>query len=133
MKTRRGTDERSKLIRSLDRITPKIVKLRDGYTCQRCGGMPKAQGLHWAHYYCRRDFLLRWNLLNAVTLCYGCHSFLDSSPKEFEAWLDEKYPERGPYLRALRATPRHTIKSETLKQWLAEHKEKLIELEAEFK
>ena len=76
---------------------------------------------------------MRWNLLNAFTFCYGCHSWQGSNPNEFDDWMDEKFPARGPYLRALRAQPRCTIKSETLKQWLAEHKEKLAELEAEFR
>ena len=145
MKARKGTDERSKLIRALDRITPKIVKLRDAYTCQRCGRMPPPldssvlvvrrarQGLHWAHIYGRRDFLMRWNLINGLCLCNGCHRHFDSNHHMFVEWLDEKFPARGPYLRALRAQPRCTIKSETLKEWLAEHKEKLIELESEFK
>ena len=133
MKIRRGKDERSKIIRALDRITPKIVKLRDAYTCQRCIGMPKGRGLHWSHVYCRRDFLMRWDLLNGLTLCYGCHSFLDSSAREFDDFMEERFPARVRYLRTLRATPRQTIHIETLKLWLDQHEEKLAELESEFK
>ena len=117
MKTRRGKDERSKIIRSLDRITPKIVKLRDAYQCQKCGGYAKAQGCHWAHVYGRSRFSMRWQLLNGLCLCFGCHQWGHSNPLALEE---------------LHKCPVRAIKTEILKITLGQHKEKLKQLEDEF-
>lgn len=75
--------------------------------------------------------MLRWDLLNAVTLCNGCHRYLDSSPAIFQGWLDEKFPARGPYLRAIYAAPTGTIRTEYLENLLEQHKEKYVELKGE--
>lgn len=133
MKTRRGKDERSKIIRALDRITPKIVKLRDGYQCQRCGGRAKAQGCHWAHVYGRSRFSLRWRLLNGLCLCFGCHQWGHSNPLAFRKWFASKFPARAPYLEELYKRPVRAIKTEILRITLGQHKEKLAQLESEFK
>ena len=131
MYRRKGTTPRDKVIRALDAITPKIVKLRDGNQCQRCGSMPKPQGRHWAHVYGRRSFMLRWNLLNSLLLCNGCHRWGHSNPLAFEKWFNKKFPARGPYLRAVYAQPTGTIRTDYLEALLKQHQEKYQELKGE--
>ena len=132
MKIRRGKDERSKVIRALDRITPRIVKLRDGYRCQRCERLPSSQGCHWAHVYGRSRFSMRWDLLNALCLCFGCHQWGHSNPIAFRVWFAGKFPARAPYLEELHRRPVRAIKTEILKNILAQHEEKLQALGSEF-
>lgn len=131
MYRRKGKTKRDKLIRALDAITPKIVKLRDGYRCQRCGSMPKPQGCHWAHVYSRRSFILRWDLLNALALCHGCHSWFDGNGIDAEEWFGDKFPARLPYLKAKRAAPTGTIRTDYLEGLLEQHKQKYEELKGE--
>ena len=129
MKTRRGRDPRSKVVRALDAITPKIVKLRDGRKCQRCGSMPSKQGCHWAHIYGRRDFRLRWDLLNALTLCYGCHSWFDSNARDAHDWFEDQWPARAMHIDAVRRSPQQgTIRTARLEELLESHRKKYREL-----
>jgi 5-methylcytosine-specific restriction endonuclease McrA len=131
MHRRKGKSKRDKLIRALDVITPKIIKLRDGFQCQRCGNIPKPQGCHWAHIYGRRSFVLRWQLLNAIVLCNGCHSWGHSNPLAFKEWFYEKFPARGPYLDMLRRQNKGTIRTQELETLLISYKQKYAELSEE--
>ena len=133
MKTRRGKDERSKIIRSLDRITPKIVKLRDAYTCQRCGRLIMSCARHWAHIYRRGHLTLRWVVTNAVTACHDCHRWLDLHPSEKETWFSEKFPIRWGQIRAIYLQPASPVRASDLQVILDENRSELKRLEAEFK
>ena len=133
MKTRKGTDERSKLIRALDWITPKIVKLRDGYTCQRCGRLLQSGMRHWAHIFGRRHLTLRWKKENAVTACHECHRWLDSHAFDAKVWFQTKFPKRWKYLLALYSQPVSPVRNEDLQVILDENKIELKRLEAEFR
>ncbi len=133
MKRRKGKTERDKTVRALDAITPKIVKLRDVRQCQRCGSFPDVRGCHWAHIYGRSDFRLRWDLLNALVLCYGCHQWFDSNGREGPDWHAEKWPARAMHIDCIRASPRTgTISTKVLKELLESHKLKYNDLVNEF-
>jgi ribosomal protein L37E len=64
----------------------KMIRLRDHWTCQRCGKQhaPNSQGLHCAHNFTRRTRITRFEPSNALALCYGCHQFVDSHAAEKE-------------------------------------------------
>lgn len=65
--------------------------------CQRCGSTITLQH---AHIVPRTNFTLRYSILNALCLCYGCHiMFAHKDPLGFTEWLDKKFPERMMYLR----------------------------------
>jgi hypothetical protein len=121
MKRRKG------IVGKLDDVTRKIVKLRDNYQCQRCGGYPDKYGCHCAHVFGRSAYRLRWDLLNNVTLCCGCHSWGHSNPTAFEDWFREKYPHRMKHIEPIfRQAPQpHWPDKEAL---LEHHKQKLKEL-----
>ena len=76
----------------------KEIRARDNYTCMRCGKQhePNSQGLHAAHGFGRRcgvctsknpkpHICTRMDPSNLLSLCRGCHQFVDSHPEEKEA------------------------------------------------
>jgi len=71
------------LIKKLDILFSKIV--REGKGCLRCG---KKTNLHCAHIFSRRYMTTRWNLDNAIPLCYACHIFwCHRNPIEFTIFV----------------------------------------------
>lgn len=122
MKKRKGIPGR------LDTVTAQIIKLRDSYQCQRCGGLPQPQGCHWAHIFGRSDYRISWDLANSVCLCYGCHSWGHSNPTAFRDWFASKWPIRLKYLEEIRLRPQKTIRKSELKELLIKQRQKLKEL-----
>ena len=123
--------ERQKIISKLDKVTAQVIKLRDDYTCQRCGGKPHPQGCHWAHIYSRTSHKMRWDLLNNLVLCNGCHRFWHANPIDAENWFRDKFFVRYAYLQILRqATTKH-IPLAVLEEWLEMAKQKLSDLKKE--
>ena len=116
------------LKRNLDRTTAQIIKLRDENTCQRCGHKVFGQGCHWAHIYGRRSLRLRWDLLNSLVLCAGCHRWWHENPVESHEWFADYFPARYSYLLKVRQQKPRIIRINELAEWLAEKKQKLAEL-----
>jgi hypothetical protein len=115
------------IVGKLDKVTRQIVKLRDDYTCQRCLNRPSPQGCHCAHIYGRNAHRLRWDLLNNICLCYGCHQWGHSNPTAFKDWFREKYPHRMAHIEPIfyqAPRPDWPDKEALLEQ----HKQKLKEL-----
>ena len=65
------------------------IRQRDRFTCRRCGQAhaQNSMGLHCAHMFTRRIMATRFDPENAVALCYGCHSYIDSHPEEKLAYF----------------------------------------------
>ena len=55
----------------LDGMFSRLIRERDG-KCERCG---TTERLQCAHVHSRRYMNTRWNLLNAMALCVGCHKW----------------------------------------------------------
>jgi predicted RNA-binding Zn-ribbon protein involved in translation (DUF1610 family) len=64
----------------LDELFSRYIRLRDNYTCQRCG--VKSKNVQCAHFHSRRKQQVRFDPDNACTLCMGDHLYLDSNPLE---------------------------------------------------
>jgi len=80
---------RKRLVRKCDDLFSKIVKARDGYCCQHCGSDTKQ--MQCAHFYSRSIKSVRWEPLNAVCLCAGCHlNFAHKEPHEFSQWFADR-------------------------------------------
>lgn len=122
--------QRRKIVEKLDKITAQVIKLRDDFTCQRCKGKPRPQGCHWAHIYSRTSHKMRWDLLNNLVLCNGCHRWWHANPLDSEWWFRMKFPARYDYLQELRRKPTKHIPMAVLEKWLEERKLKLEELKA---
>lgn len=94
---------RRKLVSELDGLVRTLVFARDGHQCVRCG---KTANLQAAHIFPKGHYpRLRFDLLNVLTLCVGCHLYCcHKDPLGFSAWLDEKYPLRRNQLQVIAAT-----------------------------
>lgn len=82
---------RSPKMRYLDNVFSKIIRTRDG-KCLHCG---TTQNLHCSHVLPRTYISVRWNLDNAIALCYRCHIYWwHKYPHDAVAWFDKLYPKR---------------------------------------
>lgn len=87
---------RSPKMRSLDNLFSKVIRARDG-KCLHCG---KLESLQCSHVLPRTYISVRWNLNNAITLCYRCHIYWwHKYPHEAVAWYDELFPGRYEQLK----------------------------------
>lgn len=75
-----------------DQAFSKCVRTRAGFKCERCGAQhdEKSMGLHCSHFWSRGNWSVRFDPLNASSLCYGCHAFLGGNPEEHRRWFYER-------------------------------------------
>jgi len=61
--------------RLADRLWSMVIRLRDHYTCQRCGHKhtPTSRGLQCSHFFARRREATRFDWDNTDALCLACH------------------------------------------------------------
>lgn len=64
------------------------IRNRDNWTCQRCFAKhePPTSALHCSHFFGRRKESTRYEPLNCVALCMGCHLYFTSHPAEHYEW-----------------------------------------------
>src|SRR3990167_7578217 len=68
----------------LDRVFSLYIRNRDK-RCLKCG---TKENLQCAHIFSRTARSVRWNALNALTLCYKCHLFwAHKNPIEFTEFV----------------------------------------------
>ena len=65
-------------IDKLDVLFSKFIRLRAGGKCEYCGLYNKR--LECSHFHGRRKRSVRYDLENAVALCFSCHQYLGSNP-----------------------------------------------------
>lgn len=67
----------------------KCTRHRAGWKCEHCGKQydQSSQGLHCAHIYGRANKSTRWDMDNAIALCYSCHQTFTANPLDFHHWL----------------------------------------------
>jgi hypothetical protein len=72
-----------------------IIRTRDKYICQWCGGKNKTQAHHIvAQSLC--SIIARYDKKNGMTLCHACHLHrLKTEPDEYIAMRDEWLAKRG--------------------------------------
>lgn len=87
----------------LDALCATVVKVRDRWTCQKCGKNLKADpyNCHWCHIKSRSSNSVRWQLPNCETLCGTCHQFAHANPDVAWDWLFEMFPNRKELLNKL--------------------------------
>jgi hypothetical protein len=73
------------IVKQLDALCREYVFLRDRNQCVRCG---KKKNLQWAHVYSRRYRSVRWEPLNSMVLCAGCHLAWHHRPLEAVDWWE---------------------------------------------
>ena len=105
--------ERADLISEADVLVRQIIMERDHNECQRCGNLHQLQAAHLLSK--ARRPRLRFELLNVIALCKGCHLyFAHKDPIGFTDWLQHKYPGRIEALKLMAATAGRTDLKELL-------------------
>jgi hypothetical protein len=77
---------RKTLINKLDLLFSEVV--RSIGECEKCGAK---NNLQCCHINSRRFHHTRWNQLNALCLCAGCHFWSHQHPRAFGKFVDEYY------------------------------------------
>ena len=92
--------EKRKLKDKLEKIVKQIVKIRDNYTCQKCGKKVEGVNCHASHVIpVSRDGRLAYDVRNMKVMCYHCHiNWFHKHPVEAGRWFTEKFPHRWTYL-----------------------------------
>lgn len=71
-----------------DKLWSLAVRQRDG-KCRRCGRTSPEVVLHGAHIISRRYKAIRWEPINGLCLCAGCHMWAHRFPVDFDWWAQE--------------------------------------------
>jgi len=86
--------EKKKLIDKLDRLFSTCIRTRDGFRCQHENCTAGGNRMHCAHIFSRSRMTTRWDLDNAITLCYYHHIvWCHRTPVEFTLWIMKKIGE----------------------------------------
>ena len=78
-------------ITAADSNFSKAIKMRDKNTCQKCGKV--ADRMECSHVFGRRHRTIRWDTLNAKTLCHSCHRWWHENPTESGQWFQDTFGE----------------------------------------
>lgn len=92
--------EKRKLKDKLEKIVKEIVKIRDNYTCQKCGKEVEGVNCHASHVIpVSRDGRLAFDPMNMKVLCFHDHiNWWHKHPVEAGEWYRNKYPIIWEYL-----------------------------------
>ena len=95
---------RKALIKKLDELIKTKAKIRDNYTCQKCGKKVEGSNAHGSHVIpVSGGHKLRWDIQNIKCLCYHCHiNWWHKNPMEASEWFSRTFPDRWKYLEANR-------------------------------
>lgn len=113
-----------------DAVFSKLIRLRDGYTCQRCKRyFVDGHGLQASHFYSRRHQATRYDPDNCCAHCFACHQYLGANPIEFARWI-EGYLGSGRYALLTEKHQRIVKRTKREKEELYQHlKAELVKLE----
>ena len=70
---------------------------------------------------------MRWDFLNALTLCAGCHKWGHENPLAFTNWFKGKWKHRYDYLIEIRKDVR-PVRTVEMTEWREKLKQKLKDL-----
>ena len=89
----------------------KCVRIRDQWRCVSCNKQygPSDSGLHCAHIYGRANKSTRWDLGNAISLCYACHQRYTANPIDFHHFCQQYLG--GGHMDLLRERKRRILKT----------------------
>lgn len=107
------------LKKKLEKLVKDYVKVRDNYTCQRCGKKVEGVNCHASHVIpVSRSGYLQFEPLNMKVMCYHDHiNWWHKHPVESGQWFRDTFPERWAYLEEL-----HKQRLKPMKVWELEEK-----------
>lgn len=108
--------ERKKLVKKLDDITSKIVRLRDK-KCITCGSMER---LGCGHLFSRQAYSTRWDLKNCHAQCWGCNFRHEYDFYRYEQMFKNKYGEEDYHELYRRFNNPHKFSDKELRELLEE-------------
>ena len=77
---------------SLDILFSEFIRrraIRRVHGCERCLTWKEDwKKLECSHFYGRSRKSVRWDPVNSVGLCFGCHQYLGSQPTEHVQWYE---------------------------------------------
>jgi len=76
-----------KLIKKLDKVFGAYI--RSSGKCEWCGKDKSQCQLQWCHIFSRKFHNTRWNELNSLCLCAGCHHKGHEKPILLIEWLKD--------------------------------------------
>jgi 5-methylcytosine-specific restriction endonuclease McrA len=88
---------RRSIVLKLDALAREACFERDGNKCVRCPN----RKIQWAHVISRRHLCTRWELDNALALCFTCHAWWHSYPSLSGPWFAKNWPERQEHILKL--------------------------------
>lgn len=71
-----------------DKYFSLCVREAHNNTCETCGKVGRMEA---SHVYSRRHRTIRWDVLNIMCQCNGCHRAWHSSPLASFAWFESTY------------------------------------------
>ena len=90
-----GVKSASYYKKKADELFSLYIRKRDG-KCMYCSN---TETLQCAHLEGRRNERLRFDPMNAITLCYKHHiHWAHKEPRQFAKWLEENYPANCRYI-----------------------------------
>lgn len=75
-------------IKPADQYFSKCVREAADNTCETCG---KTGRMEASHVYSRRHRTIRWDTMNIMCQCNGCHRKWHESPLKSFEWFEETY------------------------------------------
>lgn len=78
---------RKGLVKKVDRIFSKYIRLRDKY-CVLCGS---TENLNAGHLFSRRHYSTRWDEGNVFCQCYPCNFHHNLQPYLYYNWFIQKF------------------------------------------
>ena len=87
-KPKRRKPMRGVRIDPADKVFSLYIRYRANWKCERCGKQFEvgSQGLHCSHFWGRARESTRYDPVNCVAHCHGCHSFLTANPELHREW-----------------------------------------------
>lgn len=97
-----------------DTLFSRYIRARDGH-CLACGSDVTLQ---CAHIISRSYHAIRYNPINAVTLCRGCHVRYTHKPLEWELWAQAWIGDEAYEMLRHKALSREKVDYDALLDWL---------------
>ena len=122
-KKKKRKPTKTKLKKKLWPLVAISVKMRDNFTCVRCGKKGSGSSIHASHILPKGEYpkfeFEEWNL---KCLCMYCHlQWWHKNPLEAYQWFVKKFPKR--YQKILEMAPKH----DSLKNYSLEELQKKID------
>jgi len=114
----------------LEILVKDYVKVRDNYTCQRCGKKVEGSNCHASHVIpVSRSGRLQFDPLNMKVLCYHDHiNWWHKHPIEAGEWYTDTFPDRWEYLKAIHKQRLKPMKIDEIKEMIEHYRHKGIDI-----